>query len=129
MTETTRTTVTLSEFNMSLVEDLIGILGNTRAQVISAIVERYLQNEQTIALIEKLKSIKMDKEEEIRKEKARKPEIIEKKIENLRISTDTLSIKSFLNYLKIDLEFFYNNLPVWKQKYKFELDQELIQFL
>ncbi len=129
MTDTTRTTVTLSEFNMSLIEDLIGILGTTKAQVITAIVERYLQNEENIALIEKLKDLKNRKEIENIREKARDPVEIEKKINNLRVSTKTIEILSFLDYLKIDLEFFYDNLPIWKEEYGFSIDNKLISFI
>jgi hypothetical protein len=128
MTETTRTTVTLSKFNMSLVEDLIGILGNTRAQVISTLVERYLQNEQNIALIEKLKAIKRQKELEATEQKAKNPEVIDKKIKNLVVNAKTITIESFLDYLKIDNEFFYNHLPEWKEKYGISVENKRIIF-
>ena len=121
MTETTRTTVTLSEFNMSLVEDLIGILGNTKAQVISTIVEKYLQTEKNISLLEKLKDIKKNKE-------AMKPEIINDKIKNLIAGTKAIEIDNLIDYLKIDLDFFYDHLPEWKEKYGMIIDNKLIRF-
>ena len=121
MTETTRTTVTLSEFNMSLIEDLIGILGNTKAQVISTIVEKFLQTEENISLLEKLKDIKKNKE-------AKKPDIIYNKITNLVAGTKTIELESLLNYLNIDLDFFYNNLPEWKEKFGMIIDNKLIRF-
>ena len=128
MTETTRTTVTLSEFNMSLVEDLIGILGNTKAQVISTIVEKFLQTEKNITLLEKLKEIKSKKELENKLEEAKKPTVIDNKIKNLIKGSTSIELKNLLEYLKIDIEFFYNHLPEWKDKYEIVVENKIIRF-
>jgi len=41
MTETTRTTVTLSKISMNQVKELVGVFGSTTASVISRIVEHF----------------------------------------------------------------------------------------
>ncbi|MHA1726525.1 MAG: hypothetical protein ACTSYC_09775 [Promethearchaeota archaeon] len=126
MTDTSRTTVTLSEFNMQMVEKLIGILGNTRAQVISAIVENYFRDEKNLKLIEKLITLKKDIEEEKVKEESKKIDIIEKKISNILLVADYIPLTSFLKYLNIDLEFFYDNVLEWKKKFNFKIENDKI---
>ncbi len=126
MTDTSRTTVTLSEFNMQMVERLIGILGNTRAQVISAIVENYFRDEKNLKLIEKLITLKKNFEEEKIKEESKNIDIIEKKISNMLLIGDYIPLTSFLKYLNIDLEFFYENVLEWKKKFNFKIENDKI---
>ena len=58
MTETSRTTVTLNNSYMKLVQELVDVFGATKAQVISSIVEYFFNDNHNDALLEKLRSRK-----------------------------------------------------------------------
>ncbi len=126
MTDTSRTTVTLSDFNMSLVERLIGILGNTKAQVISSIVENYFRDEKNLELMEKLIELKSSIQEEKVKEEAKNPELINKKIVNILSTANYIPLDSFLKYLNINIEYFYDNLANWQKKHNFNVKNDKI---
>jgi len=121
MTETTRTTVTLTPNYMDKIEELVGAFATTKAQVISKIVEKFFDSPENLALIENLRKEKKKKEDQRIKEEAKNPALIDKRITNVLTSANKIPIDSFLTYLKIDIEFFYDNLPKLKEKYKIRL--------
>ena len=55
MADTDRTTITLAQFYMDSVEDCIGILGMSRTQVITKIVEIFFDKPENIEWVEKLR--------------------------------------------------------------------------
>ena len=58
MTETSRTTVTLNNSYMKLIEELVDVFGATKAQVISNIVEYFFNDSKNDPLLEKLRARK-----------------------------------------------------------------------
>ncbi|MGV9200372.1 MAG: hypothetical protein ACOC4M_16315 [Promethearchaeia archaeon] len=56
-------------------------------------------------------------------------EIIEKRIKNILKAADKIPITDFLNYLKIDMEYFFNNLPEWREKYHIIYENDKIKKL
>ena len=57
MTETTRTTVTLSKSSMNQVEELIGVFGNSPASVISRIVEHFFDYGRFDDILQRLREV------------------------------------------------------------------------
>ena len=119
MTDTTRTTVTLTTSIMDLVEDLVGVFGATRAQVISNIVEYFLNDSKNFTLLNELRRRKM-------KSSPPDDKIVEIKINNMLKGADKIPLDSFLNYLEIDETIFYENNHKWSQKFKYYLEDNRI---
>ncbi|MBD3193805.1 MAG: hypothetical protein GF317_02040 [Candidatus Lokiarchaeota archaeon] len=117
MTETKRTTVTLSKTYMDLIEDLIGVYGRTQAAVISNIVQHFFNNSSNFPLLEELRS---------RKKKKPDKKDIELKIQKVLKGVKSIQLDHFLEYLKIDRNFFFDNIEEWKEKFKFQLDYDKI---
>ena len=119
MTDTTRTTVTLTTSIMDLVEDLVGVFGATRAQVISNIVDYFLNDSKNFSLLKELRK---------RKRKLKHPEdiIIEHKINILLKGANKVPLDSFLNYLDIEESYFYEKNHIWSQKFKYYLEDNKI---
>ena len=119
MTDTTRTTVTLTTSIMTLVEDLVGVFGATKAQVISNIVENFLNDSKNFALLQELRK---------RKRELRHPEdeTIEHKINIILKGANKIPLDSFLNYLEIEESYFYEKNHVWSQKFKYYLEDNKI---
>ena len=121
MTETSRTTVTLNNSYMKLVEELVDVFGATKAQVISNIVEYFFNDSHNDALLEKLRARK-------RKENPpEKAEINEKIRKYLKIA-DKIPFDVFIDHLNLDTEFVINQLDDWGEKYKFLfIDNKIIK--
>ncbi len=126
MTDTARTTVTLTERYMKRIENLVGKYATTRAQVISKIVENFLDSAEYFNYLQQLDLEKLLEEEAIAKEMAKQPEVYEKRIKNVLSGANKIPINEFLNYLNIDLNFFYDMLPEWKIKYNFTYEEGII---
>ncbi len=112
MTETTRTTVTLSKSYMKLIEELVDVFGATKAQVISNIVEYFLNDERNDPLLEKLRA---------RKRKEHPPEEIKlnETIKNYLKISDKIPLDIFIDHLNLDKDFVVRNLEEWADKFKF----------
>jgi len=119
MTDTARTTVTLTERYMKRIEKLVGKFATTRAQVIGKIVESFLDSTDYFSYLKQLKREREIEEEEMEKKKAKLPEIYDKRIRNVLSGANKIPINEFLNYLNIDFTFFYDMLSEWKDKYNF----------
>ena len=119
MTDTTRTTVTLTTSIMNLVEDLVGVFGATKAQVISNIVEYFLNDSKNFTLLKELRA---------RKRKLKHPDdtTIEHKINILLKGANKIPLDSFLNYLEIEESYFYEKNHIWSQKFKYHLEDNKI---
>lgn len=121
MTETDRTTITLVKFYMDLVEDCIGILGSSRSQVISKIIEKFFDDPKNIAYLDHIK-----KKEEIVlskiKEVAKKPEKIEENIQKLLKFADNIPLNYLLEYLNVDENILRENLHRWAEKFNFQFN-------
>jgi len=121
MTETTRTTVTLNNSYMKLIEELVDVFGATRAQVISNIVEHFFNDTKNDPLLEKLRA---------RKRKESPPEqneIMEKISKYLKIS-DQIPFNVFLEHLNLDRDFVISQLDDWAEKFDFMfIDNKIIK--
>ena len=121
MTETSRTTVTLNNSYMKLIEELVDVFGATRAQVISNIVEHFFNDTKNDPLLEKLRA---------RKRKESPPEqneIMEKISKYLKIS-DQIPFNVFLEHLNLDRDFVISQLDDWAEKFDFMfIDNKIIK--
>ncbi|MFX0072569.1 MAG: hypothetical protein ACFFAO_15900 [Candidatus Hermodarchaeota archaeon] len=126
MTDTTRTTVTLTEYYMERIDRLVGKFATTKAQVISKIVELFLDSKNYFSLIERLEQEKEAEEKRKAKDLAKKPEIYEQKIRNVLSGGNKIPIEEFLNYLNIDTTFFFDHLPKWKEEFNFTYEDNKI---
>ncbi|MBY8989365.1 MAG: hypothetical protein KGD58_01305 [Candidatus Lokiarchaeota archaeon] len=121
MTETSRTTVTLNNSYMKLIEELVDVFGATRAQVISNIVEYFFNDTKNDPLLEKLRA---------RKRKESPPEqneIMEKISKYLKIS-DQIPFNVFLEHLNLDRDFVISQLDDWAEKFDFMfIDNKIIK--
>jgi len=117
MTETKRTTVTLSKAYMDLVNELVGVFGRTQAAVINNIVQHFFNNSNNFALLEELRS-----------RKKKQPELVkvEQKLEKLLKGSESIKLNHFLEYLKIEREYLFDHLEDWKEKFHLKLDYDKI---
>lgn len=119
MTDTKRTTVTLTTSIMNLVGDLVGVFGATKAQVISNIVENFLNDSKNFPLLNELRKRKMKLEHP-------DDETIEHKITLLLKGANKIPLESFLNFLEIEESIFYEKNHIWSQKFKYYLEDNKI---
>ena len=119
MTDTARTTVTLTERYMKRIEKLVGKFATTRAQVISKIVENFLDSSDYFSYLKQLEREREIEEKEMEKKSAKRPEVYDKRIRNILSGANKIPVQEFLNYLNIDFTFFYDMLSEWKNKYNF----------
>jgi len=118
MTDTERTTVTLSKIYMDMINELLGVFGRTQAAVITNIVHHFFNNSDNFALLRELKSRKKSKPDKI---------LIENKIVDLFKGAKSIKLNDFLDYLKIDKTYFFDKLKEWKEKFNLELDYDKIK--
>ncbi|MHA1988604.1 MAG: hypothetical protein ACW98D_18380 [Promethearchaeota archaeon] len=114
MTDTTRTTVTLSRSYMNLIEELVDVFGATKAQVISNIVEYFFNDNKNDPLVEKLRS---------RKRKEKPPDEVElfEKIDKYLEISDKIPFEVFVEHLQLDKEFVITRLELWGNKFNFQI--------
>ena len=121
MADTDRTTISLAQFYMDCVEDCIGVLGTSKAQVISKIVEIFFDKPENIDYIEKLKKKRM-----IAENKKLIPSDIEKKIVNFLKFSNNIPIDDFIDFLNIDKEHLRKNISNCAEKFNFRYDNQKI---
>lgn len=119
MTETTRTTVTLSKISMEQVKELVGVFGNTPASVISRIVEHFFDYGRFDDILEKLRA----KKRELFPPDER---TIKSKIENLFKGADKVPLDDFLDFLEVDKRYALDNLHLWSEKFNIKISQNLV---
>jgi len=121
MTETSRTTVTLNNSYMKLIEELVGVFGATRAQVISNIVEYFFNDSKNDPLLEKLRARK-------RKEKPPEQNELNKKISKYLERADRIPFNVFIEHLNLDTDFVISQLDDWGEKFNFMfIDNKIIK--
>ena len=111
MTETSRTTVTLNNSYMRLIEELV-VFGATRAQVISNIVEYFFNDSKNDPLLEKLRARK-------RKENPPEQRELMKKIGTYLKISDQIPLDVFIEHLNLDTDFVISQLDDWAEKFNF----------
>ncbi|MHA1292647.1 MAG: hypothetical protein ACTSQJ_08285 [Promethearchaeota archaeon] len=121
MTNTVRTTVTLTQYYMNKIEKLVGSFSTTRAQVMSKIIENFIDSKKYINIINQIKMEKEVEKKERAKKEAKRPEIIEQRIKKILAGADEIPLDSFLKYLNIEEDFFYEKVAKWSLKYKFKV--------
>ena len=117
MPDTLRTTVTLTERYMKQIDKLVGKFATTKAQVISKIVENYLDSEDYFTYIKQLEFEKEIEAKKMAEQSAKQPEVYDAKIRNILSGANKIPIQEFLDYLNIDINFFYDMISEWKDKY------------
>ena len=119
MTETERTTVTLSKISMNQVKELVGVFGNTPASVISRIVEHFFDYGKFDEVLVKLRA---------KKRELFPPEdsIIDSKISNLFKGANKIPFNDFLEYLEVDKMYILNNIHKWSEKYNLKIVENLV---
>jgi len=121
MTDTERTTVTLSAINMKLVNELIGVYGNTQAAVISNIVKHFFEDSKNYPLLEKLKARK-------RKFNPPEKEEIEEQITNLLEWANNIPFEDFIKDLNLDRQYVVENFHEWAKKYNIKrIDNKIVK--
>ena len=121
MTDTTRTTVTLSKSYMKLIEELVDVYGATRAQVISNIVEHFFNDTKNDALLEKLRARK-------RKENPPGSAKLNQIVQKFLKRSDKIPFNIFVDHLKLDEDFVISQLDEWGEKYNFMfIDNKIVK--
>lgn len=114
MTETSRTTVTLSKISMDRVKELVGVFGNTPAAVISRIVEHFFDYGKFDDVLNRLI---------IKKRELYPPDekTIEKRITNLFKGANKIPVEDFIEFLGVSKKYVFNTIHVWREKYKIQI--------
>ena len=121
MTETSRTTVTLNNSYMKLIEELVDVFGATRAQVIGNIVEYFFNDNKNDPLLEKLRARK-------RKENPPEPSELIKKINRYLKISDQIPFNVFVEHLNLDTDFVISQLDDWADKFDFMyIDNKIVK--
>ena len=119
MTETTRTTVTLSKISMNQVKELVGVFGSTPASVITRIVEHFFDYGKFDDVIEKMKA---------KKRELFPPDdtIINKKINDLFKGVNKIPFNDFIDFLQVDKNHVLENIHIWAKKYNIRIVENLV---
>jgi len=119
MTDTARTTVTLSKISMNQIEELVGVFGNTPASVISRIVEHFFDYGKFDDVLARLRA---------KKKELYPPDsaTIHKKITNLFKAANKIPFQDFCNFLEIDKKYAMNKLHIWAEEYKIKLIENFV---
>jgi hypothetical protein len=119
MTETTRTTVTLSKTSMNQVEELVGVFGNTPASVITRIVEHFFDYGRFDDVLDKLRAKK-------REMYPPSETNINSKITNLFKGANRIPFKDFVEYLEVDPHLVLKNIHIWSEKYNIKVIENIV---
>lgn len=119
MTDTARTNVTLDRSLMDLVEELVGVFGATKPQVISKIVELFFNNPKNDKILEKLKVRK-------RNQNNPDPKAVELLLKSFLPGVNRISLDTLLKNLSIGEAYFWKNNKDWSQKYNYIVEDNII---
>jgi len=119
MTETTRTTVTLSKISMNQVKELVGVFGSTPASVISRIVEHFFDYGKFDDVIEKMKA---------KKRELFPPDdiTINNKIKNLFKGVNKIPFEDFVDFLQVDSKYVLESIHIWTERYNIKIIENLV---
>lgn len=119
MTETTRTTVTLSKISMKQVKELVGVFGSTPASVISRIVEHFFDYGKFDDVIEKMKA---------KKRELFPPDdfTINNKIKNLFKGVNKIPFEDFVDFLQVDRKYVLESIHIWTERYNIKIIENLV---
>lgn len=121
MADTDRTTITLAQFYMDCVENCIGILGTSRTQVISKIVEIFFNKLENLEWMDNIR-----KKRKIDENRKLDPAKFDEKIRNFLKIADNIPLNEFIDFLNIDMDIARKNLHFWAEKFDFRLDNQRI---
>ncbi|MGQ4873779.1 MAG: hypothetical protein ACP6IY_06875 [Promethearchaeia archaeon] len=115
MTDTQRTTITLTDFYWRKIERLVGKFASTKAQVISKIVENYLDSEAYYNYIKNL-------EEESKKLGPKEEEIHLKLTNYISWAADGILLESFISdimeILNVNRKFVLLKMSEWLKEFR-----------
>ena len=119
MTETTRTTVTLSKISMNQVKELVGVFGSAPASVISRIVEHFFDYGKFDDVIEKMKA---------KKRELFPPDdiTINNKIKNLFKGVNKIPFEDFVDFLQVDRKYVLESIHIWTERYNIKIIENLV---
>ena len=119
MTETTRTTVTLSKISMNQVKELVGVFGSNPASVISRIVEHFFDYGKFDDVIEKMKA---------KKRELFPPDdiTINNKIKNLFKGVNKIPFEDFVEFLQVDRNYVLESIHIWTERYNIKIIENLV---
>ena len=119
MTETTRTTVTLSPISMNQVKELVGVFGSTPASVISRIVDHFFDYGRFDDVIEKMKA---------KKRELFPPDdiTINNKIKNLFKGVNKIPFEDFVDFLQVDRKYVLESIHIWAERYNIKIIENLV---
>lgn len=119
MTETTRTTVTLSKISMNQVKELVGVFGSTPASVISRIVEHFFDYGKFDDVIEKMKA---------KKRELFPPDdiTINNKVKNLFKGVNKIPFEDFVDFLQVDRKYVLDSIHIWTERYNIKIIENLV---
>ncbi len=127
MSESDRTSITLTKILWDLVDDCVGTIGYNRSQVIGIILHDYFQNPDKLRSIKELKIIREENLKRTNREKTKESNIIEQKITEVLSFSEKITIDFFIDYLEITLDYFKKNVFEWSQKFNFIIDDQIIK--
>ncbi|TFF89054.1 MAG: hypothetical protein EU548_08135 [Promethearchaeota archaeon] len=127
MSDSDRTSITLSKILWDLVDDCVGTIGYNRSQVIGVVLQDFFKKPENLKSIEKLKNIREKKLKKAIREQPKEPDIIEQKIKEILTFSTKIKKETFLDYLEITEEYFKDNVYEWSQKFDFVLEMDVIK--
>ncbi len=117
MTDTERTTITLSNYHMNIIKSLIGIKGNTAASVIAGVIASWIdQNLQEIKEHLQMKKLMLPPSEEE----------INKKLKLIMENFEKLKIDDLAKLCKIDRQLIIENIAYWSKKYNIIISGDFV---
>lgn len=127
MSDSDRTSITLSKILWDLVDDCVGTIGYNRSQVIGVVLQDFFKKPENLKSIEKLKNIREKKLKKAIREQPKEPDIIEQKIKEILTFSTKIKKETFLDYLEITEEYFKDSVYEWSQKFDFVLEMDVIK--
>ena len=121
MPERDRTTISLPQFYMDYVEDLVGVISVSRAGVISKIIQIFFDKTENIEYINNL-----SKARKVMNNKKLDPKILEEKLKEFLEFSNYISIQDILEYLNIDMDIFRDNFLNWAKNLNLRYENERI---
>ena len=119
MTDTSRATVTLDRSLMALINELVGVFGATKPQVISNIVELFFNNPKNDLFLEKLKARKRNQNNPDQK-------TVEILLKEFLQGTNKIPLGTLLKHLNIGEAYFWKYNKTWSQEYNYIVEENVI---
>jgi len=104
---------------MNLVDELVGVFGASKPQVIGNIVELFFNNPKNDAFLEKLKTRKRNQNNPDQK-------TVEILLKEFLQGTNKIPLDTVLKHLNIGEAYFWKYNKTWSQKYNYLVEENVI---